>query len=440
MLRALFFLCLLPLLGNAQPGFVSRKGSGLRLNGAPYYFSGTNYWYGGLLPLLPDTARGIGRLRRELDFLKAHGITSLRVLAGAEGSGPINGVPRVGPPLQPRKGVFDAHALDGLDVLLAELGRRDMKAVIFFSNNWEWSGGFLQYLNWNGLLADSVLRRPLAWDEMRDIISRFYTCAPCRADYEKQVAYVLNRRNTVTGRRYVDDPAIMAWELVNEPRPMRPAANAAYADWIRRTAAFIKSKDRRHLVTLGHEGAIGTESAALFEQVHADPNVDYSTIHIWPRNWGWVRRDSIGADFPNAIANTEAYIREHIAIAQRLRKPLVLEEFGFPRDDTRFAPGTATGLRDRYYELVYGFLQRSADSNGVVAGASFWAFNGSARPLPGQVFWKPGNDYMGDPPMEEQSLYGVYDSDSSTWRLLDRFAGALRAARKNRAAAARPTR
>jgi mannan endo-1,4-beta-mannosidase len=337
----------------------------------------------------------------------------------------VNGVERVGPPLQPKKGVFDARVLDGLDVLLAEMSKRRMKAVVFFSNNWEWSGGFLQYLNWNGQLPDSIFRRKMSWDELRDQVSRFYTCAPCRADYQRQVAYVLDRTNRLTGKRYVDDPTIMAWELVNEPRPMRPAVNEAYASWILETAAFIKSKDKRHLVTLGHEGAIGTESADLFERVHSDPNVDYLTIHIWPRNWGWLNRDSLEATYGIAAQKTEAYIQEHIRIAERLKKPLVIEEFGMPRDGGSFLPAATTSLRDRYYALVFAHLKRSAANGGPVAGANFWAFNGVARPKPGQVFWQQGDDYMGDPPMEEQSLYGVFNSDASTWSLIDSTVHAL---------------
>jgi mannan endo-1,4-beta-mannosidase len=28
---------------------------------------------------------------------------------------------------------------------------------------------------------------------------------------------------------------------------------------------------------------------------------------------------------------------------------------------------------------------------------------------------------MGDPPMEEQGLYSVFDSDSSTWKVINAF-------------------
>jgi hypothetical protein len=58
------------------------------------------------------------------------------------------------------------------------------------------------------------------------------------------------------------------------------------------------------------------------------------------------------------------------------------------------------------------------ESNGVVAGVNFWTFNGGQRPIKGQTFWKEGDEYMGDPPMEEQGLNGVFDTDKSTWDLI----------------------
>ena len=34
--------------------------------------------------------------------------------------------------------------------LLAEMGKRQMHAVLYFNNSWEWSGGYGQYLEWAG--------------------------------------------------------------------------------------------------------------------------------------------------------------------------------------------------------------------------------------------------------------------------------------------------
>ena len=411
------------------PSFITSKSQTFQLNNKPYYFIGTNYWYGSLLGLEKDKKRGINRLRKELDFLKRNGVTNLRLMAGAEGAGMINGVMRVGPPLQPEQGKFDERALDGLDLLLAEMAKRDMKAVIFFSNNWEWSGGFQQYVDWNGLVPDELNGRPLNWDELRDMVARFYVCFECKASYMKQVRFVMDRTNTITKKKYVNDATIMAWELANEPRPMRPGARERYVEWIHDVAAEIKSGDKNHLVTIGHEGSIGTEGMELFERVHADPHIDYLTIHIWPKNWGWLADGSY-------LNKTVEYIDQHIAVAKRLNKPLVIEEFGLPRDpnNTRSGntpslqvlssaltegknlsldPSSSTALRDQYFRKIFSYI-----GNGPIAGANFWAFGGSARPIKQQTYWKAGDEWIGDPPMEEQGLNTVFDIDWQTWNVI----------------------
>jgi mannan endo-1,4-beta-mannosidase len=398
--------------------FVQQKKQQFFLDGKPYYYIGANYWYGSVLGLQKDKNRGVERLRQELDFLRSKGITNLRVLAATEGEGMVNGVERVQPPLQTEKGKFNASVLYGLDLLLSEMAKRNMKAVLFLSNNWEWSGGFLQYLRWNGLIEDSVFRRKLGWDEMRDYVSKFYACETCKKDYLKQVGFVLDHTNKISGKKYVDEPAIMAWELANEPRPMRPAAVDAYKKWIGDVAAFIKSKDKNHLVTTGVEGEMGTENLQVFEQIHSNKNIDYLTIHIWPKNWSWFMPASMEKDFPQVVSKTEDYISKHLTIAQKLQKPLVVEEFGLPRDQHSYDIDAATTLRDRYYTKIFSTWKESVENNGPLAGVNFWAFNGMARPVKGQTFWKEGDDYMGDPPMEEQGLNGVFDSDKSTWDVI----------------------
>ncbi len=406
---------------TAQSSFVTVKNHQFYADGKPYYFIGANYWYGSVLGLEKARPKGIARLRKELDFLKANGVTNLRVMAGAEGTGLINGIVRVAPPLQTAPGVFNETVLDGLDLLLAEMGKRDMKAVVFFSNNWEWSGGFQQYLTWNNQVPDAQKTRKLTWDEQRDIVAQFYACQPCKENYNKQVNLILSRTNKYTKKKYTEDAAVMAWELANEPRPMRAFANRDYKKWVADVAALIKSKDKNHLVTIGHEGFMGTENLELFEEIHADKNVDYLTIHIWAKNWGWFKEDKVAEGFPNVIQKATEYINQHLPIAQKLNKPLVIEEFGLPRDKQSFDINSPTTFRDDYYGKIFSMLAENAKTNGALAGAAFWAFGGTSRPIKNQIFWKQADDYMGDPPMEEQGLNTVFDSDRSTWKLINSF-------------------
>ncbi|RYE08199.1 MAG: beta-mannosidase, partial [Sphingobacteriales bacterium] len=370
-----------------------------------YYYIGANYWYGALLGLQKDPVRGKARLIKELDFLKSKGVNNLRIMAGSEGKGLINGVDRVKPALQPERGVFDPEILKGLDYLLYEMGKRNMYAVLYLSNNWEWSGGFLQYLNWNKQLDDTTMQSKMNWDKLRDNTSKFYTCDPCMQDYRKQLIHILKHVNPYTKRSYINEPAIMAWELANEPRPMRTEAVGAYKAWTASTAAYIKSLDNNHLVTLGTEGYMGTDdSPELFKEIHLPVQVDYLTIHIWPKNWQWFSDTSIVKGLPAVISKTQDYIDQHAAVAKQLNKPLVIEEFGLPRDMHSFDPAQSTNARDIYYSAIFSKLLVSKQAGGIIGGCNFWAFGGTARPQTGQLLWKDGDDFTGDPPQEEQGL------------------------------------
>ena len=402
--------------GVTQRSFVTTHNGQFIQGGKPYYYIGANYWYASLLA---NDKKGKERLKKELDFLVAKGVNNLRVLAGAEGEGLINGVKRVEPPLQSQKGKFNEDVLRSLDFLLVEMGKRRMKVILFLSNNWEWSGGFLQYLNWNGLIEDSVLRRKLSWDEMRDYVKKFYSCESCKQDYYRQVEFVITRKNSITGKKYTDDPAIMAWELANEPRPMRLSASKEYSEWISSAAAYIKSLDKNHLVTTGSEGEIGTESMDLFKQVHADKNIDYVTIHIWPKNWSWFSDTAIAKSMSTITGNTNNYISKHASVVRTLNKPLVVEEFGLPRNNHSFSLSSPTSLRDEYYSGIFSSLYKSVKQGDIIAGVNFWALGGAGRPV--QTWWSKGDDWLGDPPMEEQGLNSVFDTDTSTWKVIYSF-------------------
>ena len=125
--------------------FVRVSDGRLTVNGKPYYYIGTNFWYGAILGS-QGQAGNRQRLLRELDHLTAHGINNLRVLVGADGK---DGIPtKAEPALQIEAGVYNDTIFDGLDYFLSELGKRDMYAVLLLNNSWEWSGGYSQYLYW----------------------------------------------------------------------------------------------------------------------------------------------------------------------------------------------------------------------------------------------------------------------------------------------------
>ena len=118
-----------------------------------------------------------------------------------------------------------------------------------------------------------------------------------------------------------------------------------------------------------------------------------------------------------AIANTREYIDVHVAEAQKMNKPLVLEEFGLPRDSVMFDRKSSTVLRDRYYEEIFEIVKEHAIQKSVFQGCNFWAWGGFAQPQ--HLFWQKGDDYMGDPGQEEQGLNSVYDTDTTVKLVAD---------------------
>jgi mannan endo-1,4-beta-mannosidase len=46
----------------------------------------------------------------------------------------------------------------------------------------------------------------------------FYTDERVKLLYKHNLCAVANRRSSVNGVKYRDDPAILSWDLINEPR------------------------------------------------------------------------------------------------------------------------------------------------------------------------------------------------------------------------------
>lgn len=411
-----------------KPAFVKRKGLGFTLNDKPYRFVGANIWYGAYLG-----AKGpLGdreRLNRELDALVALGATNLRVLASAE-EGPLKASVKPGF-RQSAASVWNPTLLDGLDYCLAEMGKRGMKAVLYLTNFWEWSGGMQTYLYYvTGKYMD--MNDPAhPWPQFPDATAQFYANEKAVALYHDWIRAVVGRTNAITGIAYKDDPTIMSWQLANEPRPggteaVVTALLPAYLAWTQSSAKLIKSIDKNHLVSTGSEGLKGTyESSDTYKKQHAIPEIDYCTAHIWPLNWSWVDARNLSGTAEAGAAKVTEYIVQHAGYALELGKPLVIEEFGYPRDGGGYDPEAATTYKDAYYKLIYDAVETSMRSDGPIQGSNFWAWNGEGRAAHGNHRYKDGDPFVGDPPHEPQGWYGVYDSDASTKALVAAHAKAL---------------
>lgn len=379
-----FIFCTISLIQTSCTSLSSRQAwmaedGNIIKNGESEYFIGTNLWYAGRLA--GDEA-GRVRLVRELDTLKAMGVTNLRVLA------------------------TEGENLACLKYALDRMQERGMGAVLFLNNAWEWSYGFPDYLE-----AAGTEKQP------RPAVEGY------GAYMKAMAAFCTNDKAIELNHNYIrgivsalkKHPAIFSWQICNEPRcfSASPEVKDSFVKYIHNTAALIKSIDPVHMVSTGNEGLMGCEEDMnLYERVNSCDDIDYITIHIWPYNWSWVRENSVNDGIDNAIEKVGLYIDGHLDLARRLNKPMVIEEFGYPRDGFKFDRSTTTTGRDRIYEYVFSRVVKSAENGGNLAGCNFWGWGGFAQPA--HEMWQEGDDLCGDPAQEAQGLNSVFHSDRST--------------------------
>ncbi len=401
-----------------DPEKITVKGTEFYKGDKPYRYIGTNYWYGALLAAKEGGNRE--RLAEELDMLKANGIDNLRILVGAEaGTQDFT----VTPALQPKQGEYDENLLDGLDYLLNEMRKRNMYAVLYLNNNWEWSGGMAQYLEWNGKgkLPNPNIP-PNTWPQFMEYTRQFHSCEPCMEAFKKHITFILGRTNAYNNQKYTEDTTIMAWQVANEPRVFIAENEEKFTKWLNDVVNHIDSLDPNHLICTGSEGKAGSaDDIAIFERTHNNPKIDYLTMHIWPKNWGWFKHENAAETLPISISNAIQYIDAHIAVAKKMEKPIVLEEFGLPRENESLDKKSSVANRNAFYKAVFDRLYQSTQNSEPFAGLNFWGFAGTGNNNPDAGKWKKGDDFTADPPQEPQGLNSVFATDTSTLNMIKEY-------------------
>ena len=173
---------------QASPFVQVEKGMFVR-DGKPYKYIGANFWYGGIL-----ASEGEGgnreRLVQELDSLKSIGIDNLRILVGSDGARGITS--KVEPTLQTAPGVYNDTILAGLDFLLFEMKKRDMLAVLYLNNSWEWSGGYGYYLEQAGL-GQAPRPNEDGYPAFMNFVAKYASCEKAHQLFYDYVRFILTR-------------------------------------------------------------------------------------------------------------------------------------------------------------------------------------------------------------------------------------------------------
>lgn len=317
------------------PEFVTRDGDHLMLEGEPFSYASTNTYE--LMFQQPPT------IDNYLDRMVEQNLSVLRTWAffdigNEDGSNGVE-IANKGTYFQyfdPEQGrpVYNdgPTGLEHLDYVVYAAKERGIKLILPFVNNWANFGGVDQYVRWRGGL----------WHD------DFINDDTIKGWYKDWVNHLLNRTNIYTGVKYKDEPAIMAWELVNEFRCSESGPYASSAgcispnivDWVDEMSTYVKSIDRNHLVAFGSEGFLCTHPGGGDwltacsetgdpEAITNLPNIDMNGIHIYPDHWNPEEPTDDGA------AWSVWWIEQHAAIAERAGKPFYIGEYGWRDKETR---------------------------------------------------------------------------------------------------------
>ncbi len=341
--------------GGTFPGrpheFVTTRGGTFSVGGAAWRFGGTNTYY------LHQRSHYV--IDSALNDAAAMSLRVVRAWAFADGSGGSYAA------LQPKPYVYDDAAFDALDYAVYKAGQLGLRLVLALVNNWPDYGGMAQYVTWFLGLPDDSYGAAVNHD-------RFYSTKSIQDCYRAYVKHVLTRFNHYTGLRYNEDPAIMTFELANEPRSRSDKTGQQLLAWVAETSAYVKRLAPRQLVTTGDEGFYGDPASSDYPYSNYEgdrwkdflalPAIDYGTVHLYPQGWGENPAAKPGTD-PVSWGTT--WITRHLSDGTALRKPVVIEEYGLA---INAAQGVADeAARDRGYQAWTDTVLRQGG-----AGDQFW--------------------------------------------------------------------
>jgi mannan endo-1,4-beta-mannosidase len=329
-----------------------------------------------------------------LDSLAAiPGLTVVRCWAFCDGAEQWNA-------LQPRAGELDERVFRALDWLLDAANKRNLRLQLTLTNFWKDFGGMPQYVAW--ARAERGERRGGAALEERG--DAFFDDTRAQELFRAFVERVVTRVSTVTGKPYRDDPAIHAWDLVNEARCELngggdgggggggASSSERLSQWLHDTAALVKSLDPNHRVTAGLEGFFGPSTPDLaqranpyslaaqhgadFVSAFASPHLDFCCIHLYPNQW--LSSGSAQTDDSQRIAWAARWVEAHAeaCVSHLSNKPLCVQEFGW-RASAAAGGGGGVEARAELFSSVLGACLKHAH---VIEGALAWMFADPSYP------------------------------------------------------------
>jgi hypothetical protein len=298
---------------DPRDSFVTRCGIRFCLDGKPYYFAGTNTY--DMFTMGYDWLPGEqyvdkARIDAHMTKLSNDKVSVLRLwmFSHEDWMG-----------FEAAEGVYTEEEFILFDYIMKSAREHSIRLIPVFENFWEAYGGIDKRLAWEGLPTGYANR----W--------RFFNktaCPGCFTQYKNYVQYALSRTNFFTGVKWKDDPTVLAWELMNEPRypdatPNENTTGTTLRAWVDEMGAFVKNLAPRQLLGTGMEGqqtsyGYGGDSGGPFVHIQQSPYIDFTSGHMYPTE-GWA-----GLNYASARTLLRRWIDESHTL---VGKPFFLGEW-----------------------------------------------------------------------------------------------------------------
>ncbi len=383
---------------GAMSSFIKRLGTQFMLDGKQFNFVGTNMYdlpffstntlaSNNKVIIYTEDGRAINDLQlsgqkytfeqqvnRAMDEMNKLGMTTLRTWAFNFNKGDSNAfVDTSTSTWTNREAEFQK-----LDYIMDSAAKHNIRVMLTLQNYWNDYGGIQAVTDHLGLSSKL----------------EFFTDSNAKAYFKSYFNNLATRVNTVNGKTYKNDPALFAWDLMNEARidqnddggnkNLDDPTGSKLSAWINEMSTYAKSIDANHLVTVGAEGH-GFPNACSNESLKNiwggvdegysnnpiatlnQPNIDFFSIHPYP-NASWLNY---------SLNETKNLITGYVTAGLKAGKPVVMQEYGVDSQtalkdpnnkDTEVQP-TASGysqLRQLWYQEMLSTFRNAGGAGSLV--------------------------------------------------------------------------
>ncbi|KAG2426900.1 hypothetical protein HXX76_012687 [Chlamydomonas incerta] len=226
---------------------------------------------------------------------------------------------------------YDETQFRGLDYIVDAAGRHNIRLILALGNTWTAYRSPQDYMRLAGV------------DPAGKDLLDFYSLEQVRHFYRDHISAITQRNNTYNAKRYKDDPAIMMYDAMNEPRCpgcVDKDSQAKVQGFLAEMTAHLKAVAPNQLAALGTEGYFlnsyeewnsgagvrceGEDWATLAGM----GSIDVTVVHAYERQMESVPPKWYRCDFDCYANFLIQFLSVHQRIAAGAKKPLIMEEYG----------------------------------------------------------------------------------------------------------------